>query len=147
MEALQLLILSNVIIDQVGMCNTTLYLEGANLPAVTPMTTDKSYQRNIGGCDDTNDNFTDFNSGVLSALLVIHKTCPVPLLTALVYLLLHLPPRRVILRPMLQLSLPPQRSLPRLLQRSPPPIHPLALPLRRQQARRQFRRPLQTHQP
>ena len=56
---------ANGIVDQVGMCNTTLYLEGTNLPPVPSMTTDKSYQRNIGGCDDTNDNFTDFNSGVL----------------------------------------------------------------------------------
>jgi hypothetical protein len=57
---------SNNVIDQVGMCNGTLYKEGTELSPVTSMSTDKSYERKLGGisgsCNDTGNNILDFGS-------------------------------------------------------------------------------------
>ncbi len=52
-----------VVIDQVGMCSTTLYLEGTPLtPLSNPV--EQSYERKIGGsagnCNDTDNNAADF---------------------------------------------------------------------------------------
>jgi hypothetical protein len=53
---------TNVTIDQVGMCNTTLYREGTNLEPLTG-NGNQSYERKPGGataCYDTNNNAADF---------------------------------------------------------------------------------------
>ncbi|HLO14078.1 MAG TPA: lamin tail domain-containing protein [Anaerolineales bacterium] len=53
---------SSAVIDQVGMCNTTAYLEGSFLAPMTG-TTDQSYERQLdisGSCTDSNNNATDF---------------------------------------------------------------------------------------
>ena len=53
---------SVVVIDQIGMCNTTAYLEGTTLPPMSG-TSDQSYERQLdvsGSCTDSNNNSTDF---------------------------------------------------------------------------------------
>ncbi len=54
---------SGVIIDQVGMCNTTAYREGTQLSAMSG-NANQSYERRFGGsagsCRDTDNNATDF---------------------------------------------------------------------------------------
>lgn len=58
----------NSVIDAVGMCSTTTYVEGTALGALSG-TTEQSYERKLGGvsgnCYDTDDNAADFihNSG------------------------------------------------------------------------------------
>jgi hypothetical protein len=48
-----------ILLDQVGMCDSTQYKEGT---ALVPLrgTSDQSYERIGGGCIDANDNFQDF---------------------------------------------------------------------------------------
>jgi hypothetical protein len=51
-----------VVVDQVGMCNTTTYLEGNPLGQMSG-TSDQSYERILdisGGCTDSNNNASDF---------------------------------------------------------------------------------------
>lgn len=54
----------DAIIDQVGLCSTTLYKEGANLSAMSG-TANQSYERKSGGsagsCVDTDNNSSDFS--------------------------------------------------------------------------------------
>lgn len=54
---------AGIIIDQVGMCNTTAYREGTQLSAMSG-TANQSYERRFGGsagsCRDTDNNATDF---------------------------------------------------------------------------------------
>ncbi|MBI2757678.1 MAG: lamin tail domain-containing protein [Chloroflexi bacterium] len=61
---------TNIVIDQVGMCANTGYREPTELPAITSMTTDKSYERKPGGvqgsCNDTGNNLADFTSTLIS---------------------------------------------------------------------------------
>jgi len=50
---------NGTIMDQVGMCATTTYLEGFPLMPMAG-SADQSYKRLFGGCVDTDDNSTDF---------------------------------------------------------------------------------------
>jgi hypothetical protein len=49
-----------IAVDKVGMCATTLYLEGTPLPLMTSSSLDRSYERIPDSCHDTNNNMDDF---------------------------------------------------------------------------------------
>ncbi|WP_345306171.1 lamin tail domain-containing protein [Candidatus Villigracilis saccharophilus] len=49
------------VIDRAGMCADTAYFESIPLPPLSSSVLDRSYERNSGGCDDTNNNLADFS--------------------------------------------------------------------------------------
>lgn len=49
------------VIDRAGMCADTAYFESIPLPPLSASILDRSYERNSGGCKDTNNNLADFS--------------------------------------------------------------------------------------
>ncbi len=73
---------SNIIVDSVGMCSTTLYKEFNSSPPfyLAPLSGigDQSYERADNGCLDTNDNDNDFNWNQTSSNTQDSSSIPFP---------------------------------------------------------------------